>query len=151
MKSDQIFISYLKLPCDYLLHSINFYKLIVLVSLLHPPPALTMHKSYMKLFQITIGFSVSNWLVVCYYDFIFQNCELSCFPVHCMHYFTAKLRRLFCCWKPLANSFCFDWTTGYQQGMTKNQQQQKNHFPFRRLKLSWNTEFLLDGKEFLIM
>lgn len=64
MKSDLVFISQLKLLCDYFLHSIHFYKLILLVSLLHPLPILTMPKNYMELFQINIGLGVSNWIVV---------------------------------------------------------------------------------------
>lgn len=63
-ESDLVFISQLKLLCDYLLHSIHFYKLILLVSLLHPLPILKMPKNYMELSQINIGLGVSNWIVV---------------------------------------------------------------------------------------
>lgn len=59
---NQIFVSHLTL--HDLLHSIHFYQLIVLASLLHILPTLAMQKDDMKLFQINTGLSVSNCLLV---------------------------------------------------------------------------------------
>lgn len=150
MKSDLVFISQGKLLCDCLLHSIHIYKLILLLSSLHPLPILTIPKNYMKLFQINIGLGVSYWLVVVTTILYSSTVSSIVFQYIACIILQQSFKDFFAAESLLQIHSVLTGRQDISRGWLKTIKKKKK-FPSRRLRLSWNADFSLDGEEFLIM
>lgn len=136
----------------WLFASLNtlIYKLILLVSLLHPLPILTMSKNYMKLFQINIGLGMSNESVVVTTILYSSTVSSIVFQYIACIIFQQRSKDFFAAESLLEIHSVLTGRQDISRGWPKTRNKRKK-FPTRRLRLSWNADFPLDGEEFLIM